>query len=315
MARLVLQQPGEICTNTDLPEHVLLSPEDDAELQSVRDWFRDFRVGELYTEAIGNAIDYVLDGGRTGRFDLMSPEVHPGERASVGAKLEYEVLRSFGLPKARPLDTLINTIPVDIKATVGDNWAIPTEAHCQLCICTQIQLKNNRHRSWLVRTHRSWLYRGKGNNDGKRGLAVHARENWSVPLYDWTDLPVNPLRYLTKDQASQVLAKSPGQMKRLLMMFDYLAGHVIPRSVIMTVGAGNDDPTRRARGKEIREAAERKGLTLLCGQWVGSREAAAARGISLGPGDWLALRNENGQHNVSTGAPAEHARPEAGQLF
>ncbi|WP_405851072.1 hypothetical protein OG571_16100 [Streptomyces sp. NBC_01369] len=292
MGRLVLQKPGEICTNTDAsPEHVLRGPEDDIELQAVHSWFRDQPVGLLYTEAIRNSIDYVLDGGRTSRFDLLSSDVHPGERASVGAKLEYEVLRIFNLPKAKPLDTLIAGAPVDIKATVGDNWAIPTEAHCQLCICTQIQLKKNRHRSWLVRTHRSWLYRGKGNKDGKRGLAVDARTHWSVPLYDWEDLPVNPLRYLTEEQATQVLAKKPGQVKRLLMMFHFLEGHIIPRNVILTVGAGKDDPMRRAR--QARAEAAKEGLTLLCGDWVESREQAAARGIALGSGEWIALRDDS----------------------
>ncbi|MFD8916193.1 NaeI family type II restriction endonuclease [Streptomyces sp. NPDC059569] len=294
MAQLVLQQPGEICTKTDEGEHLLLKPEDDTELQGVLSWFSGQPVGDLYTEAIRNAIDYVLDGGRTGRFDLMSSDVHPGERASVGAKLEYEVLRIFDLPKAKPLDTLIASSPVDIKATVGSNWAIPTEAQCQLCICTQIQLKNNRHRSWLVRTHRSWLYRGKGNKDGKRGLAVHARDHWSVPLYDWTSLPVNPLRFLTEEQAAQVLAKKPGQVKRLLMMFRFLEGRVIPRNVILTVGAGNDDPMRRAR--QARDAAAQEGLTVLCGDWVESRDAAAARGISLRAGEWIALpHTDNGE--------------------
>lgn len=291
MARLVLQQPGELCTNTDAVEHVLLGPEDDSELQSVLHWFSKHPTGELYTEAIRNSIDYVLDGGRTGRFDLLSPKVHPGERASVGAKLEYEVLRVFDLPKSKPLDTLIDGAAIDIKATVGDNWAIPTEAHCQLCICTQIQLRKNRHRSWLVRAHRSWLYRGKGNKDGKRGLAVHARDHWSVPLYDWTDLPVNPLRFLTEDQADQVLAKKPGQMKRLLMMFRFLEGHIIPRNVILTVGAGNDDPMRRAR--QARDHATEEGLTLLCGDWVESRDQAAARGIVLRAGEWIALHNDD----------------------
>lgn len=290
MAQLVLQLPGEICTNTDTAEHTLLEPKDDAELQAVLQWFSNHPVSELYTEAIRNSIDYVLDGGRTGRFDLLSPEVHPGERASVGAKLEYEVLRIFELPKTKPLDTLIAAAPVDIKATVGANWAVPTEAHCQLCICTQIQLKKNRHRSWLVRTHRSWLYRGKGNKDGKRGLAVQARENWSVPLYDWTDLPVNPLRYLTEDQAAQVLAKKPGQVKRLLMMFRFLEGHIIPRNVILTVGAGNHDPMRRAR--QVRDDATKEGLTILCGDWVESREEAAARGITLRAGEWISLRDD-----------------------
>lgn len=314
MARLVLQQPGEICTNADKGEHSLLHPKDDSELQDVLGWFSDYPVGEYYTEAIRNSIDYVLDGGRTGRFDLLSPEVHPGERASVGAKLEYEVLRIFNLSKAKPLDTLIARAPVDIKATVGDNWAIPTEAHCQLCICTQIRLKENRHRSWLVRAHRSWLYRGKGNKDRKRGLAVHARDHWSVPLYDWANLPVNPLRYLTEEQADEVLAKKPGQVKRLLKMFEYLEGHVIPRNSILTVGAGKDDPVRRAR--EARGEAERTGRILLCGDWVESRNIAAARGISLRPGEWLALSIDDAiKLNKESASQTTIAEPEPSQLF
>ncbi|MFF2726409.1 NaeI family type II restriction endonuclease [Streptomyces sp. NPDC058008] len=290
MARLILQEPGEVCTNSDVSEHVLAGPDDDAELQAVLSWLNSHPTAHLYTEAIRNSIDYVLDGGRTGRFDLKSPDVHPGERASVGAKLEYEVLRVFSLPKTKPLDTLIAGAPVDIKATIGNNWSIPTEAHCQLCICTQIQLKKNRHRSWLVRTHRSWLYRGAGNKDGKRGLAVDARNNWSVPLYDWADLPVNPLRHLNDEEAAQVLAEKPGQVKRLLMMFRFLEGHIIPRNVILTVGAGRDDPMRRAR--QARDEAVKEGLTILCGDWVDSRSEAAARGIALGAGEWIALRDE-----------------------
>ncbi|MCA1219917.1 NaeI family type II restriction endonuclease [Streptomyces sp. 8L] len=313
MAHLVLQKPGETCTNTDTGEHILMAPTDDLELQSVCDWFRNYPVADLYTEAIRNSIDYVLDGGRTGRFDLMSPEVHPGERASVGAKLEYEVLRAFDLQKAKPLDTLIVNAPVDIKATVGSNWAIPTEAHCKLCLCTQIQLKKNRHRTWLVRAHRSWLYRGKGNKDGKRGLAVEARDLWSVPLYDWSALPVNPLRYLTEDQANEVLAKRPGQVKRLLRMFEYLEGHVIPRNTILTVGAGKDDPIRRAR--EAREPAAREGRILLCGDWVESRDIAAARGFTLRPGEWLALDADKVHEDYNLSSTPTNLPNAGNQLF
>ncbi len=263
------------------------------DVQAVMDWLRHFDVAGLYTSAIANSIDYVLDGARTGRYDLMAPDVHPGEKASVGAKLEYEVLRSFGLPKTRPLDTRIANVPVDIKATVGSNWAIPSEAHCQLCICTQIQIGRGRHRSWLVRAHRSWLYRGSGNRDGKRGLAVDARDQWSVPLYDWTPLPVNPLTLLTADQAGVVLAKRPGQEQRFAMMFRFLEGQIIPRSVITTVGAGRHDPLRRARN--IRKHLAQDGLTLLCGKWLDQQELAAAHKITLGPEDWVALRLEEGQ--------------------
>ncbi|ATZ26527.1 Type-2 restriction enzyme NaeI [Streptomyces lavendulae subsp. lavendulae] len=265
-------------------------------MQAVLSGLRPFDVAGLYTGAIANAIDYVLDGARTGRYDLLSRDVHPGEKASVGAKLEYEVLRSFNLPKEPPLDTVIAGVPVDFKATVGANWAVPAEAHCQLCICTQIQLGRGRHRSWLVRAHRSWLYRGSGNRDGKRGLAVHAREHWSVPLYDWTPLPVNPLTLLTPEQASRVLAKRPGQERRFAMMFNYLEGLVVPRSVITTVGAGHHDPLRRARN--IRKSLAREGLTLLCGKFPEQRDLAAAHKITLGPEDWVALRMEGDQDDA-----------------
>ncbi|MFI6004568.1 NaeI family type II restriction endonuclease [Streptomyces sp. NPDC051366] len=292
--RLVLQEPGEACINTLAGEHILLSPEQDSEVLAVLDWLRHRDLAGLYTGAISNAIDYVLDGPRTGRYDLLGADVHPGEKASVGAKLEYEVLRSLGLPKKPPLDTLIAGVPVDIKATVGSNWSIPGEAHCQVCICTQIQLGKSRHRSWLVRAHRSWLYRGAGNRDGKRGLAVHARDHWSVPLYDWTPLPVNPLTFLTPEQAGRVLAEKPGQERRFTMMFQFLEGRIIPRSVISTVGAGRHDPLRRARN--VRASLERGGLTLLCGKFPQQRDLAAAHKITLGPEDWIALRMD-GEHS------------------
>lgn len=224
----------------------------------------------------------MLDGPR----DLLAPDVHPGERASVGAKLEYKVLHSFGLPKVPPLDTRISNIAVDIKATVGANWSIPAEGHCQLCVCTQIKIGQGVHESWLVRAHRSWLYRGSG----KRGLAVEARDRWSTPLYDWTPLRMNPLTFLTAEQAGQVLAEQPGQELRFAMMFSFLEGHIIPRSVISTVGAGNHDPVRRTRN--ARKVLARDGLTLLCGKFPDQRDIAAAHKITLGSEDWIALRLE-----------------------
>jgi len=290
LARLDLLTPGEICTNEECwaEGRLLQHPDDDADVQTVLDQIRVHDLAAGFTEAIRASIDYVLDGARTSRFDLLSPKVHPGERASVGAKLEYEVQRVFGWKKAKPLDILLGGVPVDLKATVGDNWAIPSEAHCRLCLCTQIQLKNQRHRTWLVRAHTAWLYRGKGNKDGKRGLAVQAREEWAVPLYDWAPLPVNPLVNLSEDQADEVLADKPGQQARLRMMFSYLPDTVIPRSVITTVCAGNEDPLRRVRA--IRERMQKEqGLLLLCGKWPLERKLAARYGFDLGNSSWVAV--------------------------
>ncbi len=289
MGRLELQPLGAECLNEECrsPGRILRSAEDDHELQKVLTELHRKELATGFTDAIRSSIDYVLDGARTHRFNLLAKDVHPGERASVGAKLEYEAQRVFNWKKAKPLDIELVGTPVDLKTTVGDNWAIPTEAHCHLCICTQIQLKNNRHRSWLIRTHTSWLYRGKGNKDGKRGIAVDARAQWGVPLYDWTDLPLNPLALLTEKQAAEVLAKKPGQEKRLLKLFTYLPNVIIGRSVLLTVCAGNQDPMRRARG--IKDEAAAQGLLVLCGTYLDQRNEAAKYGFELGPEDWVSL--------------------------
>jgi hypothetical protein len=306
VGRLQLQVLGEECLNEECrsADRLLRAPSDDEELQAVLRELnrRDLATG--FTDAIRASIDYVLDGARTWRFNLLSPEVHPGERASVGAKLEYEVQRVFDWKKAKPLDIALAGIPVDLKSTVGDNWAIPTEAHCHLCICTQMRLKENRHRSWLIRTHTSWLYRGRGNKDGKRGIAVDARKFWGVPLYDWASIPINPLSLLTEEQAESVFEKGRGQEARLLRMFNYLPKRVIGRSVILTVCAGRQDPMRRARA--IKELAAEQGLLLLCGKWVSNRAEAKGYGFDLGPEDWVA---------IPRGSAVQGGWPEQDSLF
>ncbi|MFB7426840.1 NaeI family type II restriction endonuclease [Streptomyces hydrogenans] len=298
MGRLKLQPLGTACQGIDCRSEggVLRDPSDDKELQLVLGELGRHDLAAGFTEAIRSSVDYVLDGGRTGRYNLLSEDVHPGERASVGAKLEYEVQRVFKWEKAKPLDIELSGVPVDLKTTVGDNWAIPTEAHCHLCVCTQIRLKDNTHRSWLIRTHTSWLYRGKGNKDGKRGIAVDARNQWGVPLYDWTKLPINPLTLLTESQAEAVFELGQGQEVRLLRLFTYLPRIVIERSVILTVCAGRQDPMRRARAIKARAAAQ--GITLLCGTWVNDRIAAEAHGFQLGAGDWVAIP-ENAQREIT----------------
>ncbi|MFG2823078.1 NaeI family type II restriction endonuclease [Kitasatospora sp. NPDC048365] len=289
MARLKLQPLGETCLNEECrsADRILRAADNDHELQAVANELSRNDLAAGFTDAIESSIAYVLDGARTWRFDLLGSDVHPGERASVGAKLEYEAQRVFDWKKAKPLDVEIGGVPVDLKTTVGDNWAIPTEAHCHLCICTKIELKKNRHRSWLIRTHTSWLYRGKGNKDGKRGIAVDARHQWGLPLYDWTNIPINPLTRLTEEQAAMVFEKGKGQEVRLLRMFHYLPKTVISRSAILTVCAGNQDPMRRARA--IRPRAEKEGLLVLCGTWLDERAEALRHGFALGSEDWVAL--------------------------
>lgn len=150
----------------------ILSPKDDEEFQTVLDTLQELPVVDNYTQAIQAATKHVLDGPKTGRFDLNSPEIDSGERRAVGAKLEYELLQAFHWKKEKPLDVKISGVPVDIKATVGDNWSIPKEANCRFA-CAQRSTQN------LTGTRLGWSApTGHGSTEEK----VTMTENEGLPL-------------------------------------------------------------------------------------------------------------------------------------
>lgn len=274
---------------TPLPPHPLTPPEDDADLQAVVDWLRDRPVQELMTGAVVDAINYVLDGASTGRFDLHDPEVDSDERSSVGTKVQYRVLTALGLPKEKPLDTTIAGVAVDLKNTVRDNWMIPMECQCEVCVLIQIDARNDRFSARVMRVHRALLNEGS-NQDAKRSIIRAALPDYSVPLFEaeWAPLPRNPLRDLTAGQRAVVFAPKHGQVTRLTALFGFLPEVTIPRHAILTVCANRNDPLRRVREVKQRVLHDH-GLTLLCGTWETDRQLAREAGFELAAQDWIAI--------------------------
>ena len=287
--RRILPGPGDCCHNVRNESHLLVHPQNDVALQQVLAALQ--QNGDLaprFGAACSSAIDYVLDGPRTGRFDLTSAEVDSDERASVGTKLQYHLLDELGLEKYKKPDTYIAGTPVDIKGTVGSTQMIPREAQCELCILVKIDTRKMRHQSWLMRTHRAWLHGGVGNQDAKRGIRAKARSLYAVPLYDAAQLPINPLTRLSSQQLDVVFANSVGQQQRLLALFEFLPDTVIPRDVILTVCFNRDDPLRRVRA--IKADATARGLQLLVGKWTADRTRAEKLGFDLSGRAWVAVR-------------------------
>lgn len=284
--------PGDLCVPDARPgrestEHAIVAPRDDEDLQRVYEWLRPSPVEVAFTRAVDDAIKYVLDGSRTGRFDLMSDAVDSDERASVGTKLQYRVIGELGLVKEPPLDTTIASVPVELKATVRTGWMIPTEGQCEVCLLIQVDAKRARYRVFLMRTHRAWLRDG-ANKDGKRGVVSAALRDYALPVLEWTPLPHEPLKLLSHRELDVVFAPRVGQTERLASLFGYLPGVVIPRSSIETVCAGKRDPLRRARqAKPL--VYERYGLQLLCGRWREDLTLAASRGFDISGDAWVAL--------------------------
>ncbi|WP_433081232.1 NaeI family type II restriction endonuclease [Dactylosporangium sp. CA-052675] len=277
--------PGSLCRNDRGETHELLAPAADPELRTVWSWLaqRPGLVQEM-GDAVEDAIYYVLDGARTHRFDLRDDRVDSDERRAVGTKLQYHVLENLKLPKLRHPDTEIEGVGVEIKGTIADNWAIPTEGQCGVSLLIQLDINADQHSARLMRTHRAWLREG-ANHDGKRGVTAEALREYSVLLYPKTQLRPNPLKMLTDAQREDVFGKR-GQEIRLAHLFRALPGVVIPRAVILTVCARNQDPLRRARATRSRVRPE---LELLCGKWSGQRELAARLGYDLTGAAWVAV--------------------------
>ena len=271
----VLVQLGESCQRDPriakkeiievFTPHEIVAPEDDAEFQAVFRWLRQKEdLARLMTSAVDDAVTYVLDGPRTGRFDLNAPEVDSDERSSVGTKLQYYVINELGLLKVKPLDTVVEGVPVELKATVNTNWMIPTEGQCQICLLTQVDTKKMRHRALLMRTHRAWL--NAPNKDLKRSIQASALDNFALTVLDWTPLPAQPLRLLELDQLAVVFDANVGLKRRATALFGYLPNTVIPRTSMETLGAGLKDPMRRIRQCKPDVLREYE-MTVLCGKW------------------------------------------------
>lgn len=283
---------GTICVNDRGGQpHPLSPPDQDVDLHKVRDSLLDRPdLARQVGDAVEDSVFYVLDGYRTHRFDLLDERVEPDERKTVGTKLQYHLLDNLGLPKRRQPDTVIDGVNVDVKGTAPTgnkpSWMIPREGQCEICLLVHIDVRQGRHRSWVMRTHRVWLHGGDGNGDRKRGISMPAFREYAIPLYDWTSLRPNPLKMLSVDEQGVVFGRA-GQEKRIIALFVARPGTVIQRSVILTVCANRADPMRRVRATRV--AMARNGTALLCGTWTSHKQLADRLGYDLTGEAWAAV--------------------------
>ncbi|MGP5387640.1 NaeI family type II restriction endonuclease [Brachybacterium tyrofermentans] len=274
--------------------HQVQNPESDAELQTVRNWFRQQTNSEsLMTLAVVRSIEYVLDGPLTGRFDLDDEEVDSDERATVGTKLQYHLISVYGLDKRKPLDTHVERIPIDIKNTVRRNWMIPREAQCQICVLLRIDNPQSRFAAYIMRTHETMLRPGK-NQDSKRSITAAALKTYATPIFDqeWLPLPKNPLRELAPEERADVFRVDFGFRRRAIQLFAHKPRVVFPRSVLVTLKPNITDPMRRIRESKS-QMLEEHGLVLLNGRYREERSTAAAAGYELKSDDWIAIPAED----------------------
>lgn len=221
---------------------------DDTALDQVEAWFegqQDFeqRFGEVFRQSI----DEVLDGQRTGRYDIK--QLAKTEKTYLGTKVEIVCQAAFEFERGRHMDYLIAGHEVDSKFSIDapHRQSIPGEAVDQICLLLHADDYKGIFTVGLLRTTAQVLNSGGANRDGKRGISKSGRSSirWLVPK---GSLPENLLLSLPDQTRNAIFDGTPagrrGGQKRTNRLFSLVPGRLIRREVVLAVARQDDGPKR-----------------------------------------------------------------------
>lgn len=230
----------------------------DLELEEIAFWFSTQRnLDNRFAQVFRRSIDEVLDGQRTGRYDLYVAEgigrVEKTEKTYLGTKVEIVARAEFDLGHGDPMDYMINGVNVDAKFTMGNNWAIPKEAVGHICLLMTANDNTGIFRVGLLRTTEAVLNAG-ANGDGKRGISLEGKskirwlvQNGKLPKNFLLELKKKEPHILNKiwqhKSSTQNISGSGGQ-PRVNELFRLLPGELIDRTTVITVAMQHDGPKR-----------------------------------------------------------------------
>ena len=296
----------------------------DPELAKVSAWFRGHSaLEECFGQVLRQSFDEVLDGQRTGRFDV--DELEKTEKTYIGTKVEIVCRAAFGIHKGAPgrMDYLIEGIEVDAKFSLTEGWTIPQEAVGQLCLVMSADDRRSAFRVGLVRASEAILNAGS-NQDKKRTVSKgkFGAISWLVPD---GRLPENLLLHIPAADRAAILAaggdsgrvRSHGGQSRVNELFRRVQQRLVDRNTVVTV-ASQDDGPKRAR--DARLHLRREGVLVL-GHQSGHPRICADLGLPAVPkGSYVAVRVTDaprpgapvtviGGREYRVADPGEKARP------
>ena len=263
----------------------------DSSLQEVFDWFRlrpDFT--RRFGQAVRQSIDEVLDGQRTGRFDI--DDLEKTEKTYLGTKVEIILRSEFELGRGQSMDYFVIGHEVDSKFTIGENWTIPGEANGHICLLTKANDHEASYKVGMLRIHGDLLNIGR-NRDGKGTLSAAGRAavKWLTPD---GKLPENILLSLPERERLAIFNASAGRrghgnggQSRTNELFRRVQGRPVNRNTVLTV-ARQDDSPKRVRDARIHLRPE--GIMILGHM---NEHPRIARELNLPvpeKGSWVAVR-------------------------
>lgn len=242
---------------------------------------------ETFGRLIRQAIDEVLDGPRTGRFEF--DDLETTEKTYIGTKLEIIVRAALDLERGPVRDLEIAGVPVDHKWAHDSDWMIPPESRDEIVLCVGGRRSLREFQVGLVRCSRGQVkWPGPGGQRDRKGRlspAGRAAMRWLVPR---TDLPQNFLRELEPKIRDPAMREATAQ-RRVTKLFTGLLYKPVPRDALRTVALVEGDPVRRVR--QDRHAGDPLEGIIVISNHDGGNEVLDALGHGrLKNGFWMAIK-------------------------
>lgn len=262
-----------------------VEPQGDSGLRAVVQWFRDDpNMVSKFGAALRQSMDEVLDGQRTGRFDVETLE--KTEKTYLGTKVEIVVRAAFNLARGRQrMDYHVAGHDIDSKFTSLNSWSIPTEAMGHLCLLTSANDRRREFNVGVVRITPDALNKGQNKDAKKKTLSKQGRERicW---LAREAPLPENLLLSLPEETVGAIMKPRSGQ-QRINELLRLVRGRLIERTTAVTV-ARQADGLKRCRDARAQLAPQ--GIVVL-GHQNESPILARALDLPIPPkGSFLSVR-------------------------
>lgn len=209
------------------------------------------------------AIDEVIDTPRTRRRLL--EDLEKTEKTYLGTKVEILFRNLLRLDRGSRFDLRVGIRDVDVKFTIGSNWAIPKEALNQICLLLACSEGSGVFHAGLFIAREEDLTH-KPNRDGKRSISKAGRaqirwicHNAAYPRNFWASVSAS--------DAEHIMDMKVSGNERVRRLFVALLARPIPRRIVESVGQQKDFMKRLRKNGGARDALERDGYRLLSGAY------------------------------------------------
>ncbi|MER7932238.1 MULTISPECIES: NaeI family type II restriction endonuclease [unclassified Streptomyces] len=230
------------------------------------------------------AFDSVLDGERTGRYDLNT--LGMSEKTYLGSRVGHFLWEAWGLKGRKHAD--ITSVP--LKFTWTNTWVLAPEHIGHVCLLVRASDTQSRWDLGVLKVVPEHLNQGR-NRDGKQTLSAAGKSaiHW---VFKDAPLPENLLLHLDQQSLAQVLSSedddvaSSGQA-RTNDLFRVVQGRLVGSAAVRTVAMQPDAPKRV---RDARRHLCREGILIL-GHQLNHAQIAKALGLPRPLKDqWVSIR-------------------------